>query len=91
MKSLVCSSPTHCTPARVSPAARLVSLALALVLLGASAPGADFAQVLERIDPLAVGAGSFLTKSSRSVQFVGTGFAVVDDQYIITNSHAVVN
>jgi serine protease Do len=55
----------------------------------APARGAELAQTIERNKPSVVGVGTFLKTRSPSVQFVGTGFAVADGRFVVTNAHTV--
>jgi len=53
------------------------------------ARGAELAQTIERNKPSVVGVGTFLKTRSPSAQFVGTGFAVADGRFVVTNAHTV--
>jgi hypothetical protein len=55
----------------------------------APARGAELAQTIERNKPSVVGVGTFLKTRSPSAQFVGTGFAVADGRFVVTNAHTV--
>ena len=61
----------------------------AITVLPKAARGAELVQTIERIKPSVVGVGSFLKIRSPSIQFGGTGFAVADGRYVITNAHVV--
>ena len=53
------------------------------------ARSAELAQTIERNKPSIVGVGTFLKTRSPSAQFVGTGFAVADGRFVVTNAHTV--
>ena len=59
------------------------------IALAPPARGAELTQTIERIKPSIVGIGTFLKVRSPAVQFVGTGFAVADGRYVVTNAHAI--
>ncbi len=72
-----------------------LALAVCLVCITAilapvvPARGAELAQTIERNKPSVVGVGTFLKTRSPSAQFVGTGFAVADGRFVVTNAHTV--
>ena len=57
---------------------------------GAGAHAAELTQTIEQVKPSVVGIGTFLKMRSPNVQFTGTGFAVADGRYVVTNAHVVV-
>lgn len=61
----------------------------AITVLPKAARSAELVLTIERIKPSVVGVGSFLKIRSPSIQFGGTGFAVADGRYVITNAHVV--
>jgi len=48
---------------------------------------ADLSQTIEKIRPSVVGVGTYLKTRSPAIRVLGTGFAVGDGQYVITNAH----
>lgn len=66
----------------------LVSAALAL-LLSPIAARADIVGLLPRIKPAVVGVGSLHPLATPRIRLHGTGFAVADGQYVITNAHVL--
>src|SRR5687767_5714626 len=50
---------------------------------------ADLTQTIEQVKPAVVAIGTFVGSRSPSVQFNGTGFAVADGRYVVTNAHTV--
>ena len=83
-------------PAVVPPAPRTVCFAriARLALAGASlacnfAGAAELEQTIERVKPSVVAIGTFLKIRSPNVAFYGTGFAVGDGRYVVTNAHVV--
>jgi len=68
----------------------VVACAVLVAALGhAAALAADLAQTIERVKPSVVAVGTFLKVRSPAAQFYGTGFAVADGTYIVTNAHVV--
>ncbi|MCC7487782.1 MAG: trypsin-like peptidase domain-containing protein [Burkholderiales bacterium] len=60
-----------------------------LILAAACARGADLAETITQVKPSVVGIGTFLKLRNPNVQFTGTGFAVGDGRYVVTNFHVV--
>ncbi len=68
---------------------RLIALAV-LVLITQHALGANpLPEAVARIKPSVVGIGTFQQTRSPPTVFTGTGFAVADGRYIITNAHVL--
>ncbi len=67
---------------------RLLPL-LAMALIPAAAQAADFVSVVARIKPSVVGITTILTGRALAAQLAGTGFAVADGHYVVTNHHVV--
>jgi ABC-type Na+ efflux pump permease subunit len=63
MEPVVCITPSHCTPAHVAPAARLLCLAVGVTLGAALARSTQRAQTIVRINLSVVGIGTFLKLS----------------------------
>ena len=65
--------------------------AISALLLGTLAfalpAQADLAQTIDKIRPSIVGVGTYQRTRSPAVAVLGTGFAVGDGQYVITNAH----
>lgn len=64
-----------------------VILVLLVVTGFHSAAIADLSQTIEKIRPSVVGVGTFERTRSPAISVLGTGFAVGDGQYVITNAH----
>jgi len=66
-------------------------LALGSLLLTLSAPAAAQtpSETIERVKPAVVAVGTFQRTRSPQFQFSGTGFAVADGTYIVTNAHVL--
>ena len=88
MKSL-CHAFPHWNSRRLALATCLIWITAILAPPVAPARGAELAQTIERNKPSVVGIGTFLKTRSPSVQFVGTGFAVADGRFVVTNAHTV--
>jgi S1-C subfamily serine protease len=71
-------------------AACLTIAGAGLMLACARTYAAELAQTIEQVKPSIVGIGTFLKVRSPNVQFTGTGFAVADGRYVVTNAHVVV-
>lgn len=52
-----------------------------------SAARAELPQTIEKIRPSVVGVGTYQRARSPAISVLGTGFAVGDGQYVITNAH----
>ncbi len=60
---------------------------LHLAVIVAPAHGADLERTIEQVKPSIVAVGTSLKTPSPTVQFVGTGFAVADGHFVVTNAH----
>ena len=58
-------------------------------IIAAPAYGAELTQVIEKVRPSVVGVATFQKTRSPSISFRGTGFAVGDGSFILTNSHVI--
>jgi serine protease Do len=76
----------HCNGYLLLRTALLLSL-LCLAVIAVPARGADLERTIEQVKPSIVAVGTFLKTRSPAVQFVGTGFAVADGRFIVTNAH----
>ena len=67
----------------------LKRIILGLLLVAGFHPAAraDLPQTIEKIRPSVVGVGTYAKTRSPAVSVRGTGFAVGDGQYVITNAH----
>ena len=67
----------------------LAGLVLALMLVPRMAPAAELVNTVKRVKPSIVGVGVFSRVRRPPMQLFGTGFAVADGRYVITNAHVV--
>ena len=88
MKSVYPAWP-HGTSTRLARAVYLLCITAILALPVAPARGAELAQTIERNKPSVVGVGTLLRTRSPAAQFFGTGFAVADGRFVVTNAHVV--
>ena len=88
MKS-VCPALPQCTSMHLALAVWLSCITALLGPAVTPARSAELAQTIERNKPSIVGVGTFLKTRSPSAQFVGTGFAVADGRFVVTNAHTV--
>jgi len=91
----VCSSDLYVVHAHLNRRAfARGSASIGLALLAASltpsiAESANLPKIIQRIKPGVVGIGTFLATRRPPVELRGTGFAVADGNYVITNAHVV--
>jgi len=78
---------SHLSVAQSIPVAFAKLLAMLMVLVTAPAPAADMVQTIAKIKPSVVGVGTFMKTRSPAFHLLGTGFAVADGLYVITNAH----
>jgi len=75
-------------PARGRSALALLILSLAAGLaLPPPARGAELTQTIEQVKPSIVAIGTYIKVRTPSFLYTGTGFAVADGRYIVTNAH----
>lgn len=70
---------------------RNFAMATAAIMLSTAQPAysADLTQVIEKVRPSVVGVATFEKTRNPSISFRGTGFAVGDGSFILTNAHVV--
>jgi hypothetical protein len=71
MEPAICNTPSHCTPAHVAPAVRLLYVAAGFALSTVPTRGAKLAQTIGRIKPSVIGIGTFLKLSLLCVALPG--------------------
>lgn len=68
---------------------KIVWLCAICLLLTVRPSVADLPSTLEQIRPAVVGVGTVLPTRNPRAKFTGTGFAVADGRYVITNHHVI--
>jgi serine protease Do len=70
---------------------RNVAIATAAIMISTGQPAysADLTQVIEKVRPSVVGVATFQKTRNPSISFRGTGFAVGDGSFVLTNAHVV--